>query len=324
MHYVILFILSALLTYFVRLISLRKELLDHVNERSSHQVPTPHGGGIAIAITWFGGLFYLFANDHIDHRLFYALLPGIFLAVISYLDDLFDLPPRVRLLVQTLTALLGLYALGGVDSLHFFFFETTSPLFNNMFAFLMIIWFINLYNFLDGIDGYAGTEAVFLGISGYVLFGGDHFLVLVASASGFLVWNWHKAKIFMGDVGSTLLGYTVAIFALYYTHLSPPNLWIWVTLFSLFWIDATLTLWRRYRNGERLSQAHRKHAYQRLNRSGWRADKVVQGAMVINLLLLLFTLLIPSPLFMTAASIILVYSVIRYIDTKFSFHESML
>jgi len=110
-------------------------------------------------------------------------------------------------------------------------------------------------------------------------------MVLVASVLGFLVWNWHKAKIFMGDVGSTLLGYNVAVFTIYYTNQDATNLWVWITLFGVFWSDATLTLYKRYKNGERLSQAHNMHTYQRLVQSGWSHSKVVISAMVVNTIL---------------------------------------
>ena len=118
------------------------------------------------------------------------------------------------------------------------------------------------------------------------MFGGEHFVLLIASVAGFLAWNWHKAKIFMGDVGSTLLGYTIAIFSIYYQN-NGVSLLIWVILFGLFWFDATLTLLRRSKNREKLSQAHRKHAYQRLVQSGMPHDRVVFFAMGINLVLVI-------------------------------------
>jgi len=188
-------------------------------------------------------------------------------SVVSYIDDMYQLSVKVRLSVQIATAVLGLYFLGGLEHIDLFFFTIDNQLLTNLFAFLMIVWFINLYNFLDGIDGYAGSEAVFLGVAGFFLFGNAIFMVLVVSVLGFLVWNWHKAKIFMGDVGSTLLGYNVAIFTIYYANQNAVNLWIWITLFGVFWFDATLTLYKRYKNGERLNQAHNKHAYQRLVQS---------------------------------------------------------
>ncbi|KFL34046.1 MULTISPECIES: glycosyltransferase family 4 protein [unclassified Sulfurospirillum] len=286
MIYGILFLMSLALTYLVRIIALKKSLLVIPNERSSHSSPTPHGGGIAIAISWFLGLMYLFTCNKIEASLFYALMAGSALCVVSFLDDIYELSPKVRLFVQASVALFGLYMLGGLSQIDSGIFILENQFFTNTFAFLGIMWCINLYNFLDGIDGYAGSEAIFLGTAGWLLFGGDHFLVLVASVAGFLVWNWHKAKIFMGDVGSTLLGYTIAIFALYYQN-KGVSIFIWLILFGLFWFDATLTLYRRYKNGERLSQAHRKHAYQRLVQSGLGHDSVVYFALSINLVLLI-------------------------------------
>ena len=183
----------------------------------------------------------------------------------------------------------------------------------------MIVWFINLYNFLDGIDGYAGTEAVFLGVAGFLVFGGAHFLILIAAVLGFLVWNWHKAKIFMGDVGSTLLGYNVAIFTIYYANQESSNLWVWIMLFGVFWFDATLTLFRRYRNGEKLSQAHKKHAYQRLSQSGLTHDKVVIMSIFINLILFALVYFIPNKLFAFIISLIVLYTVMKFVDSKKDF-----
>lgn len=286
MIYLFLFLFSLFLTYFIRSFAVKKSLLALPNERSSHTVPTPHGGGIAIALTWFLGLIYLFTCRAIEPSLFYALVCGSLLSFVSYFDDLYELSPKLRLLVQAGVSVAGLYALGGLERIDFGFWMIENPLITNALAFLGIMWFINLYNFLDGIDGYAGSEAIFLALSGWLLFGGDHFLVLVASVAGFLVWNWHKAKIFMGDVGSTLLGYTMAVFALYYQN-NGVSIFVWLILFGLFWFDATLTLVRRYRNKEKLSLAHRKHAYQRLVQSGIPHDRVVLFALGINLVLLI-------------------------------------
>lgn len=286
MTYIFLFLFSLFLTYGICTFALKKSLLAKVNERSSHTTPTPHGGGIAIAVTWFLGLIYLFICKAIEPSLFYALMCGSLLSLVSYFDDLYELSPKLRLLVQAVVSLAGLYALGGLTKIDFGFWALENQFITNTLAFLGIMWFINLYNFLDGIDGYAGSEAIFLGLVGWLFFGGDHFLVLVASVAGFLVWNWHRAKIFMGDVGSTLLGYTIAIFALYYQN-NGVSIFIWLILFGLFWFDATLTLLRRYQNHERLSQAHRKHAYQRLVQSCISHDRVVFFGLGINLILLI-------------------------------------
>ncbi len=317
--YLYLFLVSFLLTYFIKNYAIKKSLVDIPNDRSSHTTPTPHGGGIAIVVTWFIGLSYLYYINDIDSSLYFALMVGVIICVVSYFDDLFELSAKLRLLVQSLVAFLGLYFLGGLGSFDVGLFSVDNQIFTNIFAIFAIIWFVNLYNFLDGIDGYAGSEIVFLSLAGFVLFGGTHFLVLAVAVLGFLVWNWHKAKIFMGDVGSTLLGYNAAIFTIYYANDEPLNLWIWIILFGLFWFDATLTLWRRYKNGERLNQAHRKHAYQRLAQSGWSHNKVVKWSIVVNILLFCIVYFISNIFIAFTLTTILLYGCIRFVDSRKKF-----
>ena len=330
MSYFILFslllLLSWSLTYTIKEIAIKKALVDIPNDRSSHTTPTPHGGGIAIAVAWFVGIAYLFIADKMRPRVKSKLFEWDVIAVVSYLDDLYELKPRTRFLTQLFTALAGLWFLDGMNVLDFGLFSIDNAIITNTIAVIAIIWFINLYNFLDGIDGYAGSEAIFLAIAGYLLFGDVQFLVLIASVLGFLVWNWHKAKIFMGDVGSTLLGYNVAIFTIYYANKESTNLWIWIILFGLFWFDATLTLYRRYKNKEKLSQAHKKHVYQRLNQSGWTHSRVVLYSMAINAVLFFFAWIAIKKssleLVMFGGSIIFLYLVVRYVDGKKAFSKS--
>ena len=298
---------------------IKKSLIATVNERSSHSVPTPHGGGIAISITWFIGLFYLFFTNQIEQNFFYALLCGIVISIVSFFDDIYELSPKSRLIIQAIVAIGGLYFLGGFETLTFGIFDIQNSIFTNIFAFFMIIWFINLYNFLDGINGYAGSEAIFLAFAGFIFFTGNHFLVLAVAVLGFLYWNWNKAKIFMGDVGSTLLGYNVAIFTIYYANQEPTNFWIWIILFSVYWFDATLTLIRRKLNKERLSQAHKKHAYQRLTQAGWSHYKVTNYSIGLNILLFAIVYFI-SNIFVAflLAFVVLVLSM-KFIDSKKAF-----
>ncbi|MFW2580741.1 MraY family glycosyltransferase [Aliarcobacter butzleri] len=319
MIYIILLLISFLLTYFIKNYMIKKSFVTSVNERSSHTVPTPHGGGIAIAITWFIGLFYLYFIGQIEESLFYALLFGAVISIVSFFDDMYELSPKLRLIIQAIVAIGGLYFLGGFETLTFGIFDIQNSIFTNIFAFFMIIWFINLYNFLDGINGYAGSEAIFLSLAAFILFGGNHFLVLAVAVLGFLYWNWNKAKIFMGDVGSTLLGYNVAIFTIYYANQEPTNFWIWIILFSVYWFDATLTLIRRKLNKERLSQAHKKHAYQRLTQAGWSHYKVTNYSIGLNILLFAIVFFI-SNIFVAflIAFIVLVLSM-KFIDSKKAF-----
>ncbi len=319
MIYLILFLVSLILTFLIKNYAIKNALVDIPNDRSSHTVAIPHGGGIAIAITWFLGISYLFYIDDINKSLYFALMVGIIISVISYFDELFELSAKLRLFVQASVAFFGLYFLGGFEKIDLVIFSIENQVLSSIFAILMIIWFINLYNFLDGIDGYAGSEAVFLGTAGFLLFSGSHFLVLVVAILGFLVWNWHKAKIFMGDVGSTLLGYNVAIFTIYYSNQESSNLWIWIILFGLFWFDATLTLYRRYKNREKLSLAHKKHAYQRLTQSGWAHDKVVLFSILVNVILFCIVYLISNILIAFCTSLMLLYAIIKFVDYKKAF-----
>lgn len=298
---------------------IKKSLIAIVNERSSHSVPTPHGGGIAISITWFIGLFYLYFVGQIEQNFFYALLFGAVISMVSFFDDIYDLSPKLRLIVQVIVTIVGLYFLGGFETLTFCIFDIQNSIVTYIFAFFMIIWFINLYNFLDGINGYAGSETVFLCFSGFIIFGGNHFIILAMAVLGFLFWNYNKAKIFMGDVGSTLLGYNIAIFTLYYANQNSTNFWIWIILFSLYWFDATLTLIRRKLNKEKLSQAHKKHAYQRLTQAGWSHFKVTNYSIIVNLLLLGIVLVISNVFIALLISILLLSSIMFFIEQKKAF-----
>ncbi len=319
MIYLILLIASFLATYFIKNYAIKKSLVASVNERSSHTTPTPHGGGIAISLTWFAGLIYLYFINSIETGLFYALLLGSIISIVSFFDDIYELSPKLRLAVQASVAIAGIYSLDGFDTLTFGFFNIENPIITNIFAFFMIIWFINLYNFLDGINGYAGSQAVFLALAGFALFGGDHFLVLAVAVLGFLFWNFNKAKIFMGDVGSTLLGYNIAIFTIYYANEEPSNLWIWVILFGVFWFDATLTLVRRKLNDEQLSQAHKKHAYQRLTQSGWSHYKVTNYSIGLNLILFAVVYFVSNVFVAFVIAMILLILTMKFVDSKKKF-----
>lgn len=319
MIYIILLLISFSLTYLIKEYAIKKSLVAQVNERSSHTVPTPHGGGIAIALTWFVGLVYLYMIDSIDITLFYAFSVGVFISIVSFFDDLYELSPKLRLIVQSAVAVIGLVAIGGLNSIDVGLLTIENQLITNLFAFLFIVWYINLTNFIDGINGYVGSMFVFIGIAGLILVGDAYFGVLAASVLGFLYWNWNKAKIFMGDVGSTLLGYNIAIITLYYSNEQSSNLWVWITLFGLFWFDATVTLIRRKLNGEKLSQAHKKHAYQRLTQAGWSHYKVTNYSIVLNILLFVIVYFVSNIAISFAISLVLLYAAYRFVEVKNKF-----
>ncbi|MDQ6959827.1 MAG: hypothetical protein Q9M27_02270, partial [Mariprofundaceae bacterium] len=165
--------------------------------------------------------------------------------------------------------------------------------FGNVLAALGIVWLINLYNFMDGIDGLAGGEAVTVAVGGAILLGlGGAMdlalvaLLLAAASGGFLIWNWPPARIFMGDVGSGFLGYVFAIIALASEKAGAVPAIVWVVLLAIFIFDATYTLMWRVLNGERWYAAHRSHAYQRLVQGGWSHLRVTNTLLCINILIL--------------------------------------
>jgi UDP-N-acetylmuramyl pentapeptide phosphotransferase/UDP-N-acetylglucosamine-1-phosphate transferase len=314
------FVLSFVLTYFVRIWAIRKSIIDHPNDRSSHTIPTPRGGGIAIAISWFLGLAYFYCTNRIDSALFFALLAGVLLTIVGFLDDVLNLNPGIRFLIQFICAVLGLYFLSGMQFLDLGFVSINNAYVLTPIAAIAIVWLINLFNFLDGIDGYISTEVIFVGLSIFVLFNDNVGLLLAVVTLGFLFWNWQKAKIFMGDVSSTLLGYNVAIFAIYYQNQNKASIIIWLILTSVFWFDATITLFRRIRNKENLGQAHRKHAFQRIVQAGFSHQKTVLWALLLNIIGLGFVFLSLSfPKLSTLFLLLdigLLFMVLKYIDKK--------
>lgn len=312
------FSVTIILTLGIRYYAHHKDLLDHPNDRSSHLIPTPKGGGLAIMVTFYSALTYLYFQTQVDAKLFFALLSALPVVIISLIDDIYPLPAKMRFGVQLLSAVAALYFLEGVSSMDFALF-TLDGVWINLIALIGIVWMTNLYNFLDGIDGYAGSEALFVGFAAYLLFGSETALLLAVAAAGFLLFNWHKASIFMGDVGSAPLGFIFAVFILY--DASTPNFLGWLMLLSLFWFDATLTLLRRAKQKEKLSQAHKKHAYQRLNQAGFTHSKVVMFAMSINIVILITLYLLPHNiyLYLFLVLIVLLYTLTKFIDTKKAF-----
>ena len=318
--YFILVTASYVLTYCVRRIAIYKSILDIPNDRSSHSIPTPRGGGLAVAISWFIGLAYFFICGKLEPTLFYALLSGLPLTMVGFADDIFSLKPFVRFLVQFICAAFALWFLGGLQSLDYGLWIMDYLWLLTPLAFIAIIWSINFFNFLDGIDGYIGSEIVFIGLSAYAITG-DQIGLLIASATfGFLLWNWPKAKIFMGDVGSTLLGFTVAVMAVYHQNNHISSIWVWLILTSVFWFDATITLFRRFINKEKLSEAHRKHAYQRAVQSGYSHQRVTIGSIVLNLIGLGFAWLTHKfdtyAILFLVLNLLILFMVLKFIDKR--------
>jgi len=286
---------SMLLTLAVRRFTLSRGLLDVPNERSSHLVPTPRGGGVAIALTAFAGFALLTALHAADFGLFAALAGGLGVAAIGLLDDRRALPAAGRLAAHLAAALWALAWLGGLPPLRIGDQLVTLGALGTILGALGIVWVLNLFNFMDGIDGLAASEATFIAWSGAVLAGpvsvgngaAAAAAVFGASCLGFLRWNWPPARIFMGDVGSGFAGYVIAVLALGTARHDPIGLWTWLVLGGAFFVDATVTLLRRLLRGERAYEAHRSHAYQWLARRWGSHGTVTLAVLTVNILWLL-------------------------------------
>ncbi|MFC0875931.1 glycosyltransferase family 4 protein [Saccharicrinis sp. FJH2] len=319
---ILIFFISLLSTYWVKKTAIKRQLLDIPNHRSSHSVPIPRGGGLAIAIVWYVSLAIFFILGKIEARLFWALLTGMILSIVSFVDDLKSLSPKIRMGTQIITAILALLALGGSRIVDLGFVQLDNIYVFTLLSIPFIVWFINLFNFLDGIDGYLGMEGVFIFIALWFFTGNTVLLIFVAAILGFLILNWPmpQAKIFCGDVGSTLIGFNVAVFAIYLQSTSQLSIVIPLILSSLFWFDATLTLFRRWRNGEKLSEAHRKHAYQRIVQYGFSHRKTSYYALMINSIIFILAFIAASNikyiLLFLILDILMLWGIIKMIDRR--------
>lgn len=316
----ILFVFSYVLTYFFRIIALKKSIIDIPNQRSSHSVPTPRGGGLAIGIVWFTGITCLFFADELDTSLFYAFLCGSPLLIIGIIDDIYNVKPYIRFSIQAISAISALYFLGGISSFHLIYFDLEYYWINTFIAFVFIIWFINLFNFVDGIDGYISTGTIVFTIVLFYLTNNYSLLILTASLLGFLIWNWQPAKIFMGDVGSTLLGFNFVIFALFFSKNDDMPFIYSIIISSIFFFDTTYTLIRRFLSKENLSKAHKKHIYQRYVQIGISHKKVVFVSVLLSAIISgVITVIIYNSNFLIPGIIIILISLIIpiiYIEKK--------
>jgi UDP-N-acetylmuramyl pentapeptide phosphotransferase/UDP-N-acetylglucosamine-1-phosphate transferase len=268
----------------------RRDVLDRPNERSSHTVPIPRGGGIAVFGTVLLAWLALFAAGRVSPAVPAASLGAVLLATTCWIDDLRGLSPATRLAAQAAAAAIGLYALpvggnaleGWLGAAAYF-----------AAAGLLWVWWINLFNFMDGIDGLAGSQAAAIGV-GLVLFatfgsGADPALALLAAAIlgaalGFLFWNWSPARIFLGDVGSAPLGYLTGFLLI---GLAARGSWKIALILPLYFLaDATITLLRRLARGERVWQAHRRHFYQQAVQNGLGHAAVVRQVIAADLMLI--------------------------------------
>lgn len=272
---------SALATWLLIKLLRRQAILDHPNERSNHAIPTPRGGGLAVVpivlVAWT-----VVAGPTLQDGLLIILGGGWALAVLSWIDDLRSLPAALRLAVQAVIVASAAYWLASQGLV----FQGLLPQWaDTVAAAFLWLWFVNLFNFMDGIDGIAGIEAISIG-AGLACLGvylpdstGQLWLgaTLAAATLGFLVFNWPPARIFLGDVGSVPLGFLLGFLLLLLAargHWAPA-----LILPGYYLADATITITRRLLRGERIWRPHSEHFYQHAVRGG-RSHAQVSGAVL--------------------------------------------
>ncbi|MDP2144850.1 MAG: glycosyltransferase family 4 protein [Gallionella sp.] len=275
-HYAPLVALLTTLLALTLILTVGKRAVVHdiPNERSLHDKPVPRVGGIALLAGVFAGWMLLSSAWN-----WWIALPVLALFALSLLDDLRSLSARTRLIAHFVAALI---ALSGADISMLWLL----PLL------LFSVWMTNLYNFMDGSDGLAGGMALFgfgsYGIGAW-LSGNEGYALLnftiAAAALGFLAFNFHPAKVFMGDAGSIPLGFLAATLGIHGWQTGLWPLWFPILAFSPFIVDATFTLLQRLRRGEKLSQAHRSHYYQRLVQMGWGHRNTALAEYVLMILM---------------------------------------
>ncbi|MDB5981226.1 MAG: glycosyl transferase [Pseudomonas sp.] len=286
---------SFILTFWLRRYALSKSLLDIPNARSSHSIPTPRGGGVAIVITYIVAVWAIALSGTVGGPLCIALSgSGLIIAAIGFLDDHGHIAARWRLLGHFLAAVWGLYWLGGLPPVHVFGLEVDLGLYGQVLAAFYLVWLLNLYNFMDGIDGIASVEAISVCLGAALVYGfAGHtdqaglLLALAAAVAGFFYWNFPPARIFMGDAGSGFLGIILGLLSLQAAWISSQLLWAWLILLGVFIVDATVTLIRRLVRGDKVYEAHRSHAYQFAARRYGKHLPVTSAVAAINILWLL-------------------------------------
>lgn len=260
--------IACLLTGWLRQYALSRQVLDVPNERSSHAVVTPRGGGMAIALTFIGAaVIGQWLYELPWSFLVAACGLGALVALVGFMDDRHGVAPAIRLFVHFAAA-------GGAVALVYqgadlgAVLPSVPPWLAGTVAAVAMVWLLNLYNFMDGIDGIAGIEAITVCFGGALVFAASGSelwrpsLFLLGSVAGFLYWNFPSARIFMGDAGSGFLGFVLAVFCLQAATISAECFFAWIILLGVFVVDATVALFRRLIRGKRIYVAHRSHAYQ--------------------------------------------------------------
>ncbi|MHC8387643.1 MraY family glycosyltransferase [Pseudomonas sp. MDT2-39-1] len=320
-------VLSFALTANLRRYALAKSIIDIPNVRSSHSTPTPRGGGVAIVLAFLAALPILGCSGQVPWAILVAAGgSGALVAVVGFMDDHNHIAARWRLLGHFSAAVWALFWIGGLPPLNVFDISIDLGLTGHILAAVYLVWMLNLYNFMDGIDGIASVEAICTCLSACLLYGLLNVegmiwlpLTLASSVAGFLLWNFPPARIFMGDAGSGFLGIILGILSLHAAWTSPQLFWAWLILLGIFIVDATFTLIHRMIRGDKVYEAHRSHAYQFASRKFGKHLPVTLAVGAINLFWLLPVALCVSLLGLDGVlGVVIAYSPLVFLAIKFN------
>ena len=268
-----------------------KRLLDTPNARSSHQIPTPRGGGAALACGVIITLLIAWSLGYVSAAaLYWLLIPSGLIAALGICDDLFNLSVGIRLTVQFLLSGLGLFFIGEQSEL-----SQPIQIFSAGIMILFIVWMTNLYNFMDGINGLAALQAISVCVGMALVYwihstntNAIHLLIIIsASTCGFLFWNFPHAKLFMGDSGSLFLGLSFGLLTVESLNEGIHFVVAWLIMLGVFIVDASYTLFYRLITKQAVHQAHRSHTYQKISIKYNSHTRVTLVTVAINLLWLL-------------------------------------
>ncbi len=286
------FVISFALTYFVKQYAIKQGMQNVPNERSSHTIVTPHGGGFAIVVSYICAILAAFYLGYFDQDLIITIvLCGGMVAIVGFWDDHSPVSVKTRIAIQFLCAIVAVWLLEGFPRISYGWFKLDWGIWGYIIGVFALVWLTNLYNFMDGIDGFASIEAMTTtGLMAIILLLSSRYesvwqinILLVASVLGFFFWNFPKAKIFMGDVGSYFLGFVTGVIMIKSWYLTIDIIFSWVILLSVFITDATYTLVVRILNREKFYLPHRNHAYQIISRKYDSHIKVSTLLIIINM-----------------------------------------
>ena len=286
------FLASAAATWAWIAVARRYQIIDQPNARGAHDYATPRGAGVAIVLVSILGFLVFYYWDLVTLTPLFFILPlgGLAVGLLGVLDDLYSLRARTRFLVQVIIAAAAVYWLPELPELPLIGLVDWPSWLVFGFAVLSVVWSINLFNFMDGINGLAGSEAIFvlLGAALILALAGQQselslLFLVVGAVLGFLIFNFPHAKVFMGDSGSCFLGFLIAMFALGSSGSDSISPWSWVILYGVFVVDTTLTLLVRMFTGQPWYRPHNLHAYQKMARAGRTHARVTGTILLVNI-----------------------------------------